>query len=575
NKKVYMWYWPGCEVEIHGLRPTYCDVYKGDLTMEDLEKALSASVTLLEAGEADIAAIYFEQTDAVGHSSGPFSPELNQVLSNLDPVMSDLADRLAKAELSSVNLIVVSDHGMAQISEKRTINLTEVLVPEDYVTILGYCTVTSIYTTAENENQVYRKLQNFHPHLHVYRRSKLPERWRYKLGKYVPLLTAVADTGWCILTAEQTEYPKSKDGRNYGGYHGYDNQDTDMYGVFLGMGSGENTIRIVPLSIAFKSNVTSDPIHVVDVYQVMCDILGITAAPNNGSATRKEGNVINKVLLLVIALHRDDSFVDLGDIGGYRKRLIEELHSRIQHLSLWTASVYRVGIPTCLQREPMTVQLRCAPVIHREVDAVLRMQGHLIYPYTSSTVPSPSDGPRVIRLRHQGQGHAGLWPLQCVKCGQEVAGVFRQLQVGTKGPLRHKYPPPLRYRDIFVLTSDVDLLAEDAKCEPSQGSGFIRGLRLSNVPVCVFGRKGEDIATKKKASSDVAVAKQDVVTVTNYDSVTGLERKLVVYLPGRMQGSIAEYIDRVCAMGRCTTQLVMVDLPQPEEMSSVRDLDLD
>nr|KAG5701892.1 hypothetical protein BaRGS_014957 [Batillaria attramentaria] len=81
--------------------------------MEDLEKALSASVTLLEAGEADIA-----------------------------------------VELSSVNLMVVSDHGMAQISEKRTINLTEVLVPEDYVTILGYCSVTSIYTTAENENQI-------------------------------------------------------------------------------------------------------------------------------------------------------------------------------------------------------------------------------------------------------------------------------------------------------------------------------------------------------------------------------------------------------------------------------------
>ena len=62
-----------------------------------------------------VLAIYFEQTDHVGHESGPFSTELNQVIQGLDRVMSDLVDRLSDPGLSDVNLLIFSDHGMTKV----------------------------------------------------------------------------------------------------------------------------------------------------------------------------------------------------------------------------------------------------------------------------------------------------------------------------------------------------------------------------------------------------------------------------------------------------------------------------
>lgn len=276
NKKVHMYYWPGCEVEIRGLRPTNCTHYTTVPTMDDFKRAVNTSLDVLKNKNTDVAAIYFELTDSVGHAYGPFSAELNRVLLDLDPLISDLAASLTlDPDLSDVNLLIFSDHGMTPTSETRVINLTSILVPEDYEAVLEFAAITSIYTRAGKENDVYAKLENFHPNLTVYRKSDLPDRWFYKLGKYVAPLTAVCDKGWFVAVPTHPGYPvRKEDGRPKLGWHGYDSKETDMYGTFLGMGP------------AFNRNTKTAAIHTVDVYQVMCDILGISASPNNGSATR-------------------------------------------------------------------------------------------------------------------------------------------------------------------------------------------------------------------------------------------------------------------------------------------------
>ena len=49
-----MYYWLGCEVEIRGLRPTYCDKYTGPPKMEDFESAINRSMDKMQTGEADM-----------------------------------------------------------------------------------------------------------------------------------------------------------------------------------------------------------------------------------------------------------------------------------------------------------------------------------------------------------------------------------------------------------------------------------------------------------------------------------------------------------------------------------------
>nr|KAG5703790.1 hypothetical protein BaRGS_009588 [Batillaria attramentaria] len=182
---------------------------------------------------------------------------MNQEMSDLDPLMSDLADRLLEPALSNVNLMLFSDHGMTTIDDTKTINVSAALSPDDYIIVLEYCSLASIYTVPGKEDEVYNKLVNYHPHLTVYRKSGLPNKWHYKHGKYVAPITVVADQGWFILTPYLNTYPvRPEDGQPMLGWHGYDNKKRDMHGIFIGMGP------------------------------VMCDILDIQASPNNGSLAK-------------------------------------------------------------------------------------------------------------------------------------------------------------------------------------------------------------------------------------------------------------------------------------------------
>jgi hypothetical protein len=52
-----MWYWSGCEVEIRGYRPDFCDVYQDNPnpSREDFILALDEAMAVLTNGSADLA----------------------------------------------------------------------------------------------------------------------------------------------------------------------------------------------------------------------------------------------------------------------------------------------------------------------------------------------------------------------------------------------------------------------------------------------------------------------------------------------------------------------------------------
>ena len=124
------------------------------------------------------------------------------------------------------------------------------------------------------------------------------------------------------------------------------------------------------------------------------------------------------------------SFSFRKDVGKRHVRLVSDLSARVPRLRLWAATLWHDDIPPGLQVEPLTVPLRSAPVITRQVQSAFSRYRGL---HSYSDTPSPSDGPSVIRLRHEGAGHAGRWPVECDGCGREVAAVLRQLNVGVTG----------------------------------------------------------------------------------------------------------------------------------------------
>ena len=132
----------------------------------------------------------------------------------------------------------------------------------------------------------------------------------------------------------------------------------------------------------------------------------------------------------------------------------------------------------------------------------------------------------------------------------------------------------LQYRDVLVLCEnprdevvknkdDCDNEAEAEATRPQAAQGLVRALRASDVPVRGLTRHDADSELR-----DAALAVRDQVTVSDYETVAGLERRVVVGV-GRGRGETEEggggarEIDssRLFAMSRCTGQLVWIGQP--------------
>ena len=81
-----------------------------------------------EAERPTFYTLYFEQIDVAGHDFGPDSPHMRPVVERIDEAMARLSTGLeALGVRARTNLVVVSDHGMAQIPPDH------VIFVEDYV----------------------------------------------------------------------------------------------------------------------------------------------------------------------------------------------------------------------------------------------------------------------------------------------------------------------------------------------------------------------------------------------------------------------------------------------------------
>ena len=81
----------------------------------------------------------------------------------------------------------------------------------------------------------------------------------------------------------------------------------------------------------------------------------------------------------------------------------------------------------------LTTPLRSAPSVVREVQPDLDERSHAIRGYSDSGLPAPGDGPSVIELDHDGNGHRGRHPVDCDQCGRDVAATLRSIGVGVGG----------------------------------------------------------------------------------------------------------------------------------------------
>jgi predicted AlkP superfamily pyrophosphatase or phosphodiesterase len=264
-------FWPGSEAPIEGHLPNFYAPFDGTLPGAARVDRVLAWLDLPAAKRPTFLTLYFNEVDGAGHSSGPNSEAVRSAIRRADGHLGRLIRGLERRHLlDSTNIVVVSDHGMAEASTDRVVVLDNYISLDD-VEIIDMNPTLGMFPKPGREEAVYRALVNAHPRLKVYRRAETPENWHYRNHPRIPPIVGVVDEGWQVLT--KALLAERIDRRQTGtrGEHGYDPATAmSMRGIFVAAGP------------AFKTGVVLPAFENIHIYDALAQVLGVTPAMNDG-----------------------------------------------------------------------------------------------------------------------------------------------------------------------------------------------------------------------------------------------------------------------------------------------------
>lgn len=258
-------FWPGSEASIHGMQSTKWMDYDGSVPNQT--RIDSMAVWMDPSGDvnADFGTLYFSFLDSQGHGHGTTSQEVDEAVRMMDELLGYLLQKTEEIGISDhLNIVLVSDHGMADLSEDKIIFLEERIDLND-VDILDWSPAALIRPNNGKTADVYQALKESEENYTVYLRHDLPEEYRFKNHSRIPEIIMIADVGYTITSRAFFEQRGI-----IAATHGFDHRAPEMRTFFAAKGPSFKSGERVP---AFQS---------VHIYNLLTSLLGIEPAENDG-----------------------------------------------------------------------------------------------------------------------------------------------------------------------------------------------------------------------------------------------------------------------------------------------------
>uniref|UniRef100_A0A672YUF7 SMB domain-containing protein n=1 Tax=Sphaeramia orbicularis TaxID=375764 RepID=A0A672YUF7_9TELE len=193
----------------------------------------------------------------------------------IDNIIGQLMNGLKQMNLHRcVNVIIVGDHGMEEAHCERTEFLSSYPLNIDEITLipgsLGRIRPRDPKSTTYDPKVVVANLTCKMPtqHFKPYLKQHLPKRLHYANNRRIEDVHLLMERKWHIAK-KMPEKLRTRCG--FFGDHGFDNKITSMRTIFIGHGPSFKFQKQVP---EFEN---------IELYNVMCDLLGLKPAPNNGT----------------------------------------------------------------------------------------------------------------------------------------------------------------------------------------------------------------------------------------------------------------------------------------------------
>jgi len=263
GKKAHILYWIGSEAPIQNMRPTEWYTYNHSMPFEQRIDKAAYWLALPDSTRPDLIMCYFDQPDTDGHNFGPNSPEIKTQIMKLDSLIGLFLLKIKQLpHYNQINFIVTSDHGMSSISQEKTVYINE-LINGLYELSLGGNPIWSIKPKQGKLAEI-QEILRANPNISTWHKSEIPKRLHYGSNARISDIVITANPGWSIeLKRNPLGYGK--------GTHGYDNDFADMHTIFYAIGP------------AFKKKYTQPLFNNVDLYSIMCGVLNLNPAKNDGS----------------------------------------------------------------------------------------------------------------------------------------------------------------------------------------------------------------------------------------------------------------------------------------------------
>lgn len=262
-------FWVGSEAVIGGRRPTFWKPFDYSVPFARRLDEVSEWLRKPAAERPSLVAFYLEEVNGAGHRFGPDSPEVATAVRQVDHHLAELRRRFRELGLTP-NFVVVSDHGMTATALERVVVLDDILDPRT-VQIDSDGSLLALRPLSGTAEQLVEKFRDVR-HVRAFQSADLPAHFALKPGPRVAPVWVLPEEGWHIAPRSTVERLRRKYAEKgyLAGDHGYDPLISSMHGILIAEGP------------AFQRGRVADAASAVHVYPLLCMVLGLQPAPNDG-----------------------------------------------------------------------------------------------------------------------------------------------------------------------------------------------------------------------------------------------------------------------------------------------------
>lgn len=315
---------PGKNIEISADCRPYDHNNERSNSKKDLVRLFNRAVTKIHKDDYDLSILYTDSLKKTAKKYGPNSPEVHEELQAIDEVLqgrlSDIKNKKERADLK-LNVLLISDYGLNGVNKTTKVVLDDFLNFDhvQYIIQRGGSTVLVPYALkagdimagvgnklgVTNMEGVFAYVRDINLEVPQLNYPEIPDALRYGGLQWTQDILLVAKPGFQIQINEDSKkiFPPLNDDLGESGYNpqppppyivpgrakhkskevrAREAREVELYNQFA------HKMKTVGFAWGpdFKSGYTSEPIEIVDIYQIMSFLLKIPPNQHDGDWDR-------------------------------------------------------------------------------------------------------------------------------------------------------------------------------------------------------------------------------------------------------------------------------------------------